>query len=70
VGKIPGLCEMHIYYDPMEGSSGDIFMDATFEDADALAAYQKHFLHLEIVNNTIRPAVEQRLSFDFSFLHM
>ena len=65
VGKIPGLLEMHIHYDPMEGSAGDVFMDSTFEDAAALAVYQKHFLHLEIANNTVIPVVEQRLSFDY-----
>ena len=65
VGKVPGLREMHIYFDPMAGSSGDLFMDSTFEDASALAAYQKNFLHLEIANTLVRPAVEQRLSFDY-----
>ena len=65
VGKIPGLIDMYIDYDPMPGSSGDIFMDSTFEDAAALAAYQKNFLHLEVANTVVRPAVEQRLSFDY-----
>ena len=64
-GKIPGLIEMHIHYDPMAGSAGDVFMDSTFENAAALAAYQKHFLHLEIANNVVRPAVAERLSFDY-----
>lgn len=65
VGKIPGLMEMHIYYNPMAGSAGDVLMDSTFEDAASLAAYQKHFLHLEIANTVVSPAVEQRLSFDY-----
>ena len=65
VGKIRGLKEMHIYYDPMAGSAGDLFMDSTFEDAASLAAYQKNFLHIEIANKLVRPAVEQRLSFDY-----
>ena len=65
VGKIPGLIEMHIHYDPMEGTAGDVFMDSTFEDAAALAAYQKHFLHLEVANTVVRPAVAERMSFDY-----
>lgn len=65
VGKIPGLKEMHVYFDPMAGSAGDLFMDSTFEDAESLVAYQKNFLHIEIANTLVRPAVEQRLSFDY-----
>ena len=65
VGKIPGLRDMHIYFDPMKGSTGDIFMDSTFDDKASLAAYQKNFLHIEIANTLVRPAVEQRLSFDY-----
>lgn len=65
VGKIPGLREMYIHYDPMNGSSGDVFMDSSFDDAESLAAYQKHFLHLEVANTVVRPVVEQRLSFDY-----
>lgn len=65
VGKIPGLIEMHIHYNPIEGSAGDVFMDSLFENFDALATYQKHFLHIEVANNVVRPAVEQRLSFDY-----
>ena len=65
VGKIPGLTEMHIYLEPMSGSTGDIFMDSTFEDVASLAAYQKNFLHIEIANTLVLPAVEERLSFDY-----
>ena len=65
VGKIPGLIDMQIHYDPMVGSAGDVFMDSTFEDAAALAAYQKNFLHLEVANSVVRPVVDQRLSFDY-----
>lgn len=65
VGKIPGLIEMHIRYNCLGGSTGDIFMDSSFEDAAALANYQKNFLHLEIANTVVSPVVETRLSFDY-----
>ena len=65
VGKIDGLLEMHILTNGMPCSSGDLMMDSSFESAEALAAYQKHFLHLEIANNVVRPAVAERLSFDY-----
>ena len=65
VGKIDGLTEMHILTDPMDCSSGDVMMDSTFTSPEALAAYQVHPLHQEIANGIVRPAMSQRLSFDY-----
>ena len=65
VGKIDGLLEMKILIDGMECSSGDLMMDSTFESAEALAAYQTHPDHVAIAGGLVRPAVGQRLSFDF-----
>ena len=65
VGKIDGLLEMHILTERMECSSGDIMMDSTFASAEALAAYQKHPLHQAVANGTVRPSVDNRLSFDY-----
>ena len=36
VGKIDGLLEMHILTNGMPCSSGDLMMDSSFENADAL----------------------------------
>ena len=65
VGKIDGLLEMKILIDPMACSSGDIMMDSTFESKEALDVYQVHPDHVAIAGGIVRPAVEQRLSFDF-----
>jgi hypothetical protein len=65
VGKIEGLVEMHILTDGMPSSAGDVMMDSTFENADALAAYQTHPLHVEVANGLVRPIMQQRLSFDY-----
>ncbi len=65
VGKIDGLEEMHILTEKLSSSSGDIMMDSTFTNNDALKAYQAHPLHLEIANTKVRPNVENRLSFDY-----
>ncbi len=65
VGKIDGLLEMHILTNGMPCSSGDLMMDSTFESADALAAYQKHPLHVEIADGLVRPSMASRLSFDY-----
>lgn len=65
VGKIEGLAEMHILTEKLPSSSGDIMMDSTFESDEALKAYQKHPLHVEIANGKVRPNVDTRLSFDY-----
>ena len=65
VGKIDGLVEMKIHTNGMDCSSGDIFMDSTFESAEALAFYQTHPEHVTIASGLVRPVVDQRLSFDF-----
>ena len=65
VGKIEGLLEMHILTNGMSCSSGDLMMDSSFASADALAAYQKHPLHVEIADGLVRPSMASRLSFDY-----
>ena len=65
VGKIEGLTQMHILTEKFPCSAGDVMMDSTFESAEALSAYQKHPLHVEIANSKVRPNVETRLSFDY-----
>lgn len=65
VGKIEGLLEMHILTERYDCSSGDVMMDSAFTDKAALEAYQKHPLHVEIANDLVRPAVAERLSFDY-----
>ena len=65
VGKIDGLLEMHILTDGLLCSSGDVMMDSSFADVAALDFYQKHPLHQEIANSLVRPAMVQRLSFDY-----
>lgn len=65
VGKIDGLEEMHILTEKIPSSSGDIMMDSTFTNNDALKNYQSHPLHQEIANTKVRPNVEARLSFDY-----
>lgn len=65
VGKIDGLILMNILTEGFDSSSGSLMMDSTFESNEALKAYQQNPLHKDIAVNLVRPAVEQRLSFDF-----
>ena len=64
-GKIEGLVEMKILTQKFNSSAGDIMMDSTFKDEDALIYYQNHPLHKEIANGLVRPSVQTRLSFDY-----
>ena len=65
VGKIDGLLEMKILTNPFPCSAGDIMMDSTFTNKQALENYQKHPLHQAVANEIVRPIMEQRLSFDY-----
>ena len=64
-GKIDGLVSMNIITEALPSSSGDIMMDSTFENKEALDFYQKHLLHQAIANGIVRPAVNVRLSYDY-----
>ena len=64
-GKIEGLKEMKILTEKFCSSSGDVMMDSTFTDEEALKFYQNHPVHKEIANNLVRPSVQTRLSFDY-----
>ena len=65
VGKIDGLTEMHILTECYACSAGDVRMESSFVDLAALEAYQKHPLHVAIADGLVRPAMCQRLSFDY-----
>lgn len=65
VGKIEGLAEMHILTECYPSSAGDVMMDSTLVDYAALEAYQKHPLHVAVADGLVRPAMCQRLSFDY-----
>lgn len=64
-GTIDGLAEMKILTEGFPCSAGDLMMDSAFESEAALAAYQKHPAHVRIADGLVRPAVAQRLSFDY-----
>lgn len=65
VGKIEGLVEMKILTECYPCSAGDVMMDSTLVDFAALEAYQKHPLHVAVADGLVRPAMCQRLSFDY-----
>ena len=64
-GKIEGLLEMKILTEGFASSAGDLMMDSLFTDEAALKFYQSHPAHQAVAVNLVRPAVAERLSFDY-----
>lgn len=64
MGKIDGLAEIKVYTAPLSSSSGDLMLDSTFINEDALKAYQKNPDHLAVAT-FVRSVVDTRKCFDF-----
>ncbi len=64
MGKIDGLCEIKVFTTPLDSSNGDLMLDSSFENEDALKAYQKNPDHLAVAT-FVRSVVDARKCFDF-----
>lgn len=64
-GKIDGLLEIHLRTEALPSSNADMMLISCFDNAESLAGYQKHPLHLAAANNFVRPFTGQRLCLDF-----
>lgn len=64
VGVVEGLREVTVYTDMLSTSNGDIMLDCTLEDEEALAVYAEHPAHLE-VKAYIGTVVKSRKCVDF-----
>lgn len=64
-GKIEGLTDINVYTNPLETSSCDVMLDATFEDFASLKAYSKNPLHVEVADSKVRPYTLNRVCMDF-----
>lgn len=64
LGKISGLTEIKVHTTPLESSNGDLMLDSTFTDKDALDGYQKNPDHLAVAT-FVRSVVDTRKCFDF-----
>ena len=65
VGKIDGLLEMKIITNGLPSSTGNLMMDSTFVDAEALKYYATHPEHVKVADGLVRPNVATRASYDF-----
>lgn len=65
VGKIDGLVDLKIQTKFLSTSTGEMMLDSTFVDFDALRAYATHPLHQEAANRYVRPFTASRSCVDF-----
>ena len=65
VGKIDGLVDLKIQTEFLSTSTGEMMLDSTFVDFDALRAYATHPLHQESANRYVRPFTASRSCVDF-----
>lgn len=63
-GKIHGLVELTVRINNLESSTGDMMLDSTFTDEDALKAYQINPLH-QTAAGFVRNVTEGRRCVDF-----
>lgn len=63
-GKIPGMTEVKVNIDLLTSSSGDVMLDTTFVDEDALKAYQVNPDHVAVAAY-VRSVVSDRKCVDF-----
>ncbi len=64
MGKIEGMTEISVKTKPLASSSGDLMLDSTFVNEDALKGYQENPLHVEVAT-FVRSVVSERKCFDF-----
>lgn len=65
LGVIPGLWTINVRTGALPTSNADVMLDATFEDADALAVYSSHPNHVKAADTYVRPYTKNRVCMDF-----
>lgn len=64
-GKINGLTDIKVQIERLPSSNGDLMLDSTFTDSDALKAYAVHPAHVEVADRDVRPYTATRSCIDF-----
>ena len=65
VGKVPGLISAEVIIDNLDSSTVDCMLITTLSSIEDLKAYANNPLHLDIINNVIKPKIETRIAFDY-----
>ena len=64
-GVVPGLLKVKVQIQKLPSSSADMMLYTEFEDAGALAAYQKHPAHVAAAATYVRPFTAERVCIDY-----
>ena len=64
-GKIDGLVEIKVITSPLPSSNGDLMLDSTFTDYDALKSYSAHPEHVKVADERVRPFTADRKCIDY-----
>ncbi len=64
-GNIDGLLSLNVITDALPSSNADMMLDSSFEDIDALKAYQVNPMHKNAADTFVRPFFQVRLCLDF-----
>ena len=64
-GKVNGLADIRVQTERLPSSNGDLMLDSTFTDVDALKAYAIHPAHVEVADRDVRPYTATRSCIDF-----
>ncbi len=65
MGKIDGMTSVKVNIDLLPSSTGDVMLDTTFTDENALKAYQVHPDHVYAANTYVRPVTADRKCVDY-----
>ena len=64
MGEIEGMTDIKVYINPLSSSNGDLMLDSTFKDENALKEYQVNPKHVAVATY-VRSVVDGRKCFDF-----
>ncbi|MCH5208427.1 MAG: Dabb family protein [Oscillospiraceae bacterium] len=67
-GKIDGLVEIKVITEPLPSSNGDLMLDSTFTDYDALKGYSIHPEHVKVADERVRPFTADRKCLDYEVI--
>ena len=67
-GKIDGLVEIKVITEPLPSSNGDLMLDSTFTDYNALKGYSSHPEHVKVADERVRPFTADRKCLDFEII--
>ncbi|MDO4439342.1 MAG: Dabb family protein [Eubacteriales bacterium] len=64
-GKVPGLLSVKFIEKPLPGTTHEMALVTTHENAEDIKAYGEHPAHLEVANTFVRPYTCDRACLNF-----